>query len=112
VQSTQQTLQQLKSSIDDINQYKKAKEILEKAALNIISYLEKKRFAQVLSSMTHGPANQVWVKSMKETEVDVKIAVREGQHRHRKFMRNLERSKHLTSVDLVSSKQTEIAATS
>ena len=112
VQSTQQTLQQLKSSIGDINQYKKAKEILEKR-LNIISYLEKNRFAKVsfldeLTSMI--PAHQVWIKSMKESETDVKI---DGFARDNiaiaKFMRNLERSKHLTSVDLVSSKQTEIA---
>ena len=112
VQGTQQRLQQLKSSIGDINQYKKAKEILEKR-LHIISYLEKNRFAKVyfldeLTAMV--PANQVWVKSMKESEADVKI---DGFARDNiaiaKFMRNLERSKHLTSVDLVSSKQTEIA---
>ena len=112
VQSTQQTLQQLKSSIGDINQYKKAKEILEKR-LNIISYLEKNRFAQVLfldelTAMV--PANQVWIKSMKETEADVKIdGFAKDNIAIAKFMRNLEKSKHLTSVDLVSSKQTEIA---
>jgi type IV pilus assembly protein PilN len=112
VQSTQQTLQQLKSSIGDINQYKKAKEILEKR-LHIISYLEKNRFAQVLfldelTAMV--PANQVWIKSMKETEVDVKIdGFAKDNIAIAKFMRNLERSKHLTTVDLVSSKQTEIA---
>jgi type IV pilus assembly protein PilN len=112
VQSTQQTLQQLKSSIGDINQFKKAKEILEKR-LNIINYLEKNRFAKVyflddLTSMV--PANQVWIKSMKESDTDVKI---DGFARDNiaiaKFMRNLEKSKQLTSVDLVSSKQTEIA---
>jgi type IV pilus assembly protein PilN len=112
VQSTQQTLQQLKSSIGDINQFKKAKEILEKR-LNIINYLEKNRFTKVfflddLTSMV--PANQVWIKSMKESETDVKI---DGFARDNiaiaKFMRNLEKSKQLTSIDLVSSKQTEIA---
>jgi type IV pilus assembly protein PilN len=46
VQGAQQRLEQLKSSIGDINQYKKAKEILEKR-LNVISYLEKNRFAKV-----------------------------------------------------------------
>jgi type IV pilus assembly protein PilN len=112
VQSTQQTLQQLKSSIGDINQYKKAKEILEKR-LNIISYLEKNRFAKVvfldeLSAMV--PANQVWIKSLKESETDVKIdGFAKDNIAIAKFMRNLERSKQLTSVDLVSSKQTEIA---
>jgi type IV pilus assembly protein PilN len=112
VQSTQQTLQQLKSSIGDINQYKKAKEILEKR-LNIINYLEKNRFAKVffldeLSSMV--PVNQVWIKSLKESETDVKIdGFAKDNIAIAKFMRNLERSQQLTSVDLVSSKQTEIA---
>ena len=112
VQSTQQTLQQLKSSIGDINQYKKAKEILEKR-LNVISYLEKNRFAKVvfldeLTSMI--PAHQVWIKSMKESETDVKFdGFAKDNIAIAKFMRNLEKSKHLTSVDLVSSKQTEIA---
>lgn len=112
VRGTQQRLEQLKSNIGDINQYKKAKEILEKR-LHIISYLEKNRFAKVyfldeLTSMV--PANQVWIKSMKETEADVKI---DGFARDNiaiaKFMRKLEKSQHLTTVDLVSSKQTEIA---
>jgi type IV pilus assembly protein PilN len=112
VQSTQQTLQQLKTSIGDINQYKKAKEILEKR-LHIINYLEKNRFAKVffldeLSSMV--PANQVWIKSMKESETDVKIdGFAKDNIAIAKFMRNLEKSEQLTSVDLVSSKQTEIA---
>jgi len=112
VQSTQQTLQQLKSSIGDINHYKKAKEILEKR-LHIISYLEKNRFAKVyfldeLTSMV--PANKVWIKSMKETEADVKIdGFAKDNIAIAKFMRNLEKSKHLTTVDLISSKQTEIA---
>jgi type IV pilus assembly protein PilN len=112
VQSTQQTLQQLKSSIGDINQYKNAKEILEKR-LNIINYLEKNRFAKVLfldelSSMV--PVNQVWIKSLKESETDVKIdGFAKDNIAIAKFMRNLERSEQLTSVDLVSSKQTEIA---
>ena len=112
VQSTQQTLQQLKSSIGDINQYKKAKEILEKR-LNIINYLEKNRFAKVffldeLTAMV--PVNQVWIKSMKESETDVKIdGFAKDNIAIAKFMRNLEKSQQLTSVDLVSSKQTEIA---
>ena len=112
VQSTQQTLQQLKSSIGDINQYKKAKEILEKR-LNIINYLEKNRFAKVLfldelSSMV--PVNQVWIKSLKESETDVKIdGFAKDNIAIARFMRNLEKSEQLTSVDLVSSKQTEIA---
>ena len=112
VQSTQQTLQQLKTSIDDINQYKKAKEILEKR-LSIINYLEKNRFAKVLflddlTSMV--PVNQVWIKSMKESETDVKIdGFAKDNIAIAKFMRNLEKSEQLTSVDLVSSKQTEIA---
>ena len=112
VQSTQQTLQQLKTSIGDINQYKKAKEILEKR-LSIIHYLEKNRFAKVLflddlTSMV--PVNQVWIKSMKESETDVKIdGFAKDNIAIAKFMRNLEKSEQLTSVDLVSSKQTEIA---
>ncbi|HTZ39837.1 MAG TPA: PilN domain-containing protein [Syntrophales bacterium] len=112
VQSTQQTLQQLKTSIGDINQYKKAKEILEKR-LSIINYLEKNRFAKVLflddlTSMV--PVNQVWIKSMKESETDVKIdGFAKDNIAIAKFMRNLEKSEQLTSVDLVSSKQTEIA---
>jgi type IV pilus assembly protein PilN len=112
VQSAQQTLEQLKSSIGDLNQFKKAKEILEKR-LNIINYLEKNRFAKVhflddLTSMV--PANQVWIKSMKESETDVKIdGFAKDNIAIAKFMRNLEKSKQLTSVDLVSSKQTEIA---
>jgi type IV pilus assembly protein PilN len=112
VQSTQQTLQQLKSSIGDINQFKKAKEILEKR-LNVISYLEKNRFAKVyfldeLTSMV--PPSQVWIKSMKESDTDVKIdGFAKDNIAIAKFMRNLEKSKQLTSVDLVSSKQTEIA---
>ncbi len=51
VQGTQQRLQQLKSSIGDINQYKKAKEILEKR-LQIISYLEKTASPRSTSSMS------------------------------------------------------------
>jgi type IV pilus assembly protein PilN len=112
VRSTQESIQQIKASVGDINQYKKSKEVLEKR-LNVISYLEKNRFAKVvfldeLTSMV--PVNQVWIKSMKESETDVKIdGFAKDNIAIARFMRSLEKSKQLTSVDLVSSKQTEIA---
>jgi Tfp pilus assembly protein PilN len=55
------------------------------------------------------PSGQLWVKTMTETDVEMKI---EGFAKDNitiaKFMKNLEKSRFFKSVDLVSSKQTEL----
>lgn len=108
----QEKLSSLTKNTADVHQFKKDKELLEKK-VEIIRNLERNRMDPVymldeLTSMV--PAGQLWLKSFIESETEIKM---DGYARDNfavaKFMKNLEKSRYIRFVDLVSSKQTELA---
>jgi type IV pilus assembly protein PilN len=111
VRKSDNELKKLAQITMDIGKFKKNKELLEKK-LQIINALDHDRldpvyFLEELTTMV--PPGQMWIKAMTETDVEMKI---EGFAKDNitiaKFMKNLEKSRFFKSVDLVSSKQTEL----
>lgn len=111
VRKSDDELKKLAQVTMDIGKFKKDKELLEKK-LQIINALDHNRldpvyFLDELTVMV--PAGQMWIKAVTETDVEMKI---EGFAKDNitiaTFMKNLEKSRFFKSVDLVSSKQTEL----
>ena len=96
----------------DIEVFKADKNDLEKK-LNIIKTLEENRLVPVrmLDELTTlVPTNNLWLEKFSEKGKDLRI---EGVARDNmavaRFMKNLELSNYIKSIDLVSSRQTEIS---
>ena len=96
----------------DIEVFKADKNDLEKK-LNIIKTLEENRLVPVrmLDELTTlVPTNNLWLEKFSEKGKDLRI---EGVARDNmavaRFMKNLELSNYIKSIDLISSKRTEIA---
>ena len=111
VRKSDDELKKLAQITMDIGKFKKDKELLEKK-LQIINALDHDRldpvyFLDELTGMV--PAGHLWIKGMTETDVEMKI---EGFAKDNitiaRFMKNLETSRFFRSVDLISSKQTEL----
>jgi type IV pilus assembly protein PilN len=102
----------LNTIIGEVDQFKKEKLILEKK-LSIINDLEKNRtypvrmLADIASQV---PVKDVWLDRLTQNAGSLLI---EGKGRDNfaivRFMKNLEGSMYIKSVDLVSSKQSEIS---
>jgi type IV pilus assembly protein PilN len=106
-------LQVLSKVAGQIDQVKKDKALLEKK-IAIIKNLEENRLKPVLilDDLTALiPPKQIWFSTVSLTENDLRI---EGTARDNgavaQFMKNLERSSFIKSVDLVASKQSLIGA--
>ena len=105
-------LVELKKVIGEVDQFKKEKQILEKK-LAVINDLEKNRsypvrmLADIASQV---PVKDVWLDSLSQSGRSLLIA---GRARDNfavvRFMKNLEGSMYVQSVELVSSKQTEVS---
>jgi type IV pilus assembly protein PilN len=113
VQTAETKLQVLSKVAGQIDQVKKDKALLEKK-IAIIKNLEENRLKPVLilDDLTALiPPKQIWFSTVSLTENDLRI---EGTARDNgavaQFMKNLERSSFIKSVDLVASKQSLIGA--
>ncbi|MDD5168023.1 MAG: PilN domain-containing protein [Syntrophales bacterium] len=102
----------LKKIIGEVDKYKREKQILEKK-LGVIDELERNRsypvrmLADIASQV---PTKDVWLDKLSQTGVSLQI---EGKARDNfavvRFMKNLEGSMYIQSVELVSSKQNELS---
>jgi len=112
LKAKEEKLVTLKKIIGEIDQYKKEKQILEKK-LAVIGDLEKNRtypvrmLADIASQV---PVKDVWLDRLNQSGTILQL---EGKARDNfavvRFMRNLEGSLYIQSVELVSSKQIEMA---
>jgi len=112
VKNSEDRLVVLTKIVGDIEVFKADKNDLEKK-LKIIKTLEENRLAPVrmLDELTMlVPANDLWLEKFSEKGKDLRI---EGVARDNtvvaRFMKNLELSNYIKSIDLVSSRQTEIS---
>ena len=105
-------LEELTKIIGDIEIYKKDKDILDRK-LGVIDTLEKNRLAPVrmldeLSSLV--PSKDIWLEKLTEKGPELTI---EGMARNNMavsyFMKNLEGSSFIKSVDLRSTKEKEVS---
>jgi len=110
VKNSEDRLVVLTKIVGDIEVFKADKNDLEKK-LKIIKTLEENRLAPVrmLDELTMlVPANDLWLEKFSEKGKDLRI---EGVARDNtvvaRFMKNLELSNYIKSIDLVSSRQTE-----
>jgi type IV pilus assembly protein PilN len=108
----QQELDRLNKIIGDIEVFKKDKALLEKK-IAIINTLEENRLAPIrmldeLTTMV--PVKDVWLEKLSEKGISITI---EGMARNNiavaHFMKNLAGSTFIKSVDLVSTKEKEVA---
>lgn len=112
IRSKEDRLVVLKKSIGEVEQYKREKQILEKK-LAVIGELERNRsypvrmLADVASQV---PVKDIWLDKLAQAGTSLQI---EGKARDNfavvRFMKNLEGSLYVQSVDLISSKQTEVS---
>ena len=112
VKNSEDRLTVLTKVIDDIEVFKTDKEALKKK-LDIIKTLEENRLVPVrmLDELTMlVPTKDLWLEKFLEKGKDLRI---EGVARDNiavaRFMKNLALSNYIKSVDLVSSRQTEIS---
>ena len=108
VKTTEEQLKVLTKITGDVKKYKKDKEILEKK-LEVIENLEKNRLAPVLflDDLTiRVPDGRAWLTALSESSTDLRInGVARDNSAVSSFMKNLEKSQFIKSVDLISSKQ-------
>jgi type IV pilus assembly protein PilN len=112
LKTKEEKLVALKKVIGEIDQYKKEKQILEKK-LAVINDLEKNRtypvrmLADIASQV---PVKDLWLDRLTQNGMALQL---EGRARDNfavvRFMRNLEGSMYIQSVELVSSRQNEQA---
>jgi len=112
LKTKEERLATLKKTIGEIERFKKEKQVLEKK-LSIINELEKNRsypvrmLADIASQV---PVKDLWLDKLTQNGTALQL---EGRARDNfalvRFMRNLEGSMYVQSVELVSSKQNEVA---
>jgi type IV pilus assembly protein PilN len=112
LKAKEEKLVALKKIIGEIDQFKKEKQILEKK-LAVINDLEKNRtypvrmLADIASQV---PVKDLWLDRLTQSGTVLQL---EGRARDNfavvRFMRNLEGSMYIQSVELISSKQSELA---
>lgn len=98
--------------VGNIDEFKKDKEILNKK-LKIINTLDKSRLDPVLflDDLTiRVPHKNVWLTALSQSETALRMeGIASDNTAIAKFMKNLEGSRHIESVDLVSSKHVIIS---
>jgi len=112
VQGLEDNLARLTKIVGDVEKYKADKKIVEKK-LAVIANLERNRLGPVrlLDELTQlVPTKDVWLNRLSQSGTSLRI---EGVARDNiavvKFMKNLEGSNLIQSVDLQSTKQTEVS---
>ncbi|MBN1612858.1 MAG: PilN domain-containing protein [Deltaproteobacteria bacterium] len=112
IQTLESDLERLTKVVGDVEQYKEDKRVVEKK-LAVIAQLEHNRLGPVrlLDGLTQlVPTEDVWLDRLSQSGTDLRI---EGVARDNiavvKFMKNLEGSDLIRSVDLQSTKETEIS---
>jgi type IV pilus assembly protein PilN len=107
-------LSELTKAAGEIDKVKGDRTVLEKK-IAIIKNLEENRLKPVLlldSISTLVPAGQLWLTGVTANEADLKLeGVARDNEAIARLMKNLERSVYFRSVDLVASKQIDIAGT-
>lgn len=108
VAAAQLRLRQLTKITGDINKFKKDKEVVQKK-LNVITDLEQNRMYPVYLLDTFAskvPEGKIWITALAETGKNLKVeGVALNNPAIAQFMRILEASDTIRSVDLVSAKQ-------
>jgi len=112
VQGAEEQLKILTKITGDVENVKKDKEIFKKK-LGIIKKLESNRWDTVLflDDLTmRAPEGHVWITTLSEAETTLSLkGIARNNSAISDFMRNLEGSRFIRSVDLLSSKQTIIS---
>lgn len=112
VKNSEARLKKLTKITGDVEKFKKDKAIVEKK-LNIISDLEKNRLypVHILDEVARKiPSGKIWLTSISQKGKDVRLGgIALSNSVIALYMTNLETSKYIISVDLISSKQVSLS---
>ena len=112
VKNSEARLKKLTKITGDVEKFKKDKAIVEKK-LNIISDLEKNRMypVHILDEVARKiPSGKIWLLSISQKGKDVRLGgIALSNSVLALYMTNLETSKYIISVDLISSKQVSLS---